>query len=162
MKKAIFTIVIIIVAVTGFIIADKQTEHGLLKEIEYAITPDPMENNRYDEGQCTHYIFEKVKADGNMIESGWSDAKYWAEKAQEDSYTVNGTPEQGAVLQTEQGELGHVAYIESVNEDGSIEVSEMNLAEAYEITERTIEAEDVDQYDYIHPKENPYDKKEDA
>lgn len=162
MKKAIFTATILIMAVTGFVIADNQTEDGLLKEIEYAIMPDPMEYNSYDEGQCTHYIFEKVKADGNMIETSWSDAKYWAEKAQEDNYTVDGMPAQGAILQTEQGKLGHVAYIESVNEDGSIEVSEMNLVEAYEITERTIEAEDIDQYDYIHPKENPYDKRKES
>lgn len=158
----IFTAVILIIAATGLIIADNQTEDGLLKEIEYIIMPDPMENNRYDAGQCTHYIFEKVKEDGNMIESDWDDAKYWAESAQEDDYTVNGMPAQGAILQTDQGELGHVAYIESINEDGSIEISEMNLVEAYEITERTIEEGEIDQYQYIHPEENPYDEKEEA
>lgn len=162
MKKAIISAVLIIMAVTGFIIADNRTEDGLVNEIKYIIMPDPMENNRYDEGQCTHYIFEKIKTDGNMIESDWSDAEYWSERAEEDDYTVNGDPAEGAILQTEQGELGHLAYIESVNDDGSIEISEMNLVEPYEITERTITAEDIDQYDYIHPKENPYDKEEEG
>ncbi|WP_411843131.1 CHAP domain-containing protein [Salinicoccus sp. HZC-1] len=161
MKKAIITAILLIAAVTGLIIADNKTEDGLINEIKYTIMPDPMANNRYDEGQCTHYIFEEVKADGNMIESDWSDAKYWSEKAEEDGYTVNSEPAEGAILQTEQGKLGHVAYIESVNDDGSIEISEMNLVEAYEITERTIKAEDIAQYDYIHPQENPYDKRED-
>ncbi len=162
MKKIIITAAVIMIAAAGLVTLNSQTDEGLLKEIEYIIMPDPMENNRYDDGQCTHYIFEKVKADGKMIESDWSDAKYWAERAQDDGYNVNGQPAEGSILQTGTGKLGHVAYIEAVNEDGSIEISEMNLVEAYEITERTIQAEDIDKYEYIHPKENPYDKKEDA
>lgn len=162
MKKIIFTAAVIMIAAAGVVTLNNQTDEGLLKEIEYIIMPDPMENNRYDEGQCTHYIFEKVKADGGLIESDWSDAKYWAKRAQEDGYAVNGQPAEGSILQTEAGKLGHVAYIEAVNEDGSIEISEMNLVEVYEITERTIEADDIDKYEYIHPEENPYDKKEDA
>ena len=40
--------------------------------------------------------------------------------------TVNNTPKAGAVMQTSQGAYGHVAYVESVNDDGSVKVSEMN------------------------------------
>ena len=43
-----------------------------------------------------------------------------------DGYTVNNTPKAGAVMQTSQGAYGHVAYVESVNDDGSVKVSEMN------------------------------------
>ena len=157
MKRTILTALILILAVTGFIAFNDRSEEGLVKEIEYAVMPDPMEHNRYDEGQCTHYIFERVKTDGNMIEKGWSDAEHWAKKAEEDGYTVNAEPSEGAILQTERGELGHVAYIEAVNDDGSIEISEMNFVEAYKVTERTIGAGDTDRYRYIHPKENPYD-----
>ena len=156
MKRTILTATILILAVTGFIAFNDQSEDGLVKKIEYAVMPDPMEHNRYDEGQCTHYIFEQVKTDGNMIEKSWSDAEHWAEKAAEDGYMVNAEPAEGAILQTERGELGHVAYIETVNDDGSIEISEMNFAEAYEVTSRTIDAGDTDQYRYIHPKENPH------
>lgn len=162
MKRTILTATILILAVTGFIAFNDQSEEGLVKKIEYAVMPDPMEHNRYDEGQCTHYIFEQVKQDGHMIEKGWSDAKHWATNAEEDGYMVNAQPAEGAILQTERGELGHVAYIETVNDDGSIEISEMNFDEAYEITERTIDASDTDRYLYIHPKENPYDNSGEA
>lgn len=117
---------------------------------------DPMTHNTYDQGQCTYYVFDKVKADGNMIEKSWRDAEHWADRAEEDGYVVNNTPEEGALLQTDAGPIGHVAYIESINENGSINISEMNLHEAYEITERTIDADQLEDYQFIHPKENPH------
>src|SRR5699024_12351925 len=61
-------------------------------------------------------------------------------------------PAEGAILQTSQGDLGLVAYIETVNDDGSIEISEMNRVEPYEVTERTIGAGDTGQYRYIDRK----------
>ena len=91
-----------------------------------------------------------------MIEKSWRDAEHWADRAEEDGYVVNNTPEEGALLQTDAGPIGHVAYIESINEDGSINISEMNLHEAYEITERTIDADQLGEYQFIHPKENPH------
>lgn len=117
---------------------------------------DPMHHNTYDKGECTYYVFDKVKADGNMIESSWRDAEHWAYKSEEDGYVVNNTPKEGALLQTDTGPIGHVAYIEHINEDGSIHISEMNLHEAYEITERTIDSEQLETYQFIHPKENPH------
>ena len=32
----------------------------------------------------------------------------------------------GSILQSSKGKYGHVAYIETINEDGSMQVSEMN------------------------------------
>lgn len=162
MKRTILTALILTLSVTGFIAFNVQSGEGLVKDIQYIVLPDPMEHNRYDEGQCTHYIFKQIKTDGNMIEKDWSDAEHWAKRAEEDGYTVNAEPAEGAILQTSQGDLGHVAYIETVNDDGSIEISEMNRVEPYEVTERTIGAGDTGQYRYIHPKENPYDDSEDA
>lgn len=157
-KKGFAVLVIIGLAVAGLFIADSQTEDGLWETLEYHLLPDPMANNTYDAGECTYHVFEKVKAQGDMIETDWRDAEQWAENAEGDGYTVNDEPKAGAILQTERGELGHVAYIESVNEDGSLHISEMNYTEPYEVTERTITADDTGRYSYIHPKENPRPK----
>ena len=42
--------------------------------------------------------------------------------------------------------------IETINEDGSMQVSEMNYTQPYEITKRTIHTYDIKNYYYIHPQ----------
>lgn len=156
MKRFALISLIIIAAVCGLVYADTRTENGLLEELGIILTPDPMKNNTYDQGECTYYVFKKVKDDGMMIERSWGNAEHWAGRAEKDDYTVNEKPAKGALMQTERGEIGHVAYIESVNNDGSFEISEMNFHKPSEITERTILAEDIADYNYIHPKVNKH------
>ena len=45
---------------------------------------------------------------------------------------------------------GHVAYVERVNKDGSIFISEMNWIAPYIVSTRTISASEVDSYTFIH------------
>ncbi|CAM4190548.1 CHAP domain-containing protein [Lacicoccus alkaliphilus] len=157
MKRLITTLIVILMIGGGLYYADLQSEDGLIEDIKYIVLPDPMANNTYDEGECTHHVFELVKNDLNMIERRWGDAEHWAERAAADGYTVNRTPQEGSILQTSRGEIGHVAYVTAVDED-AIEISEMNYYEPFEVTERTIEAENIEDYHYIHPKENPRPK----
>lgn len=161
MKRVILTIIIIIAAASGLIYADSKTDDGLIEELRIMLTPDPMKNNTYDQGECTYYVFDKVKEDGMMIERTWSDAEFWAGRAEDDGYLVNDVPEEGSLMQTDRGEIGHVAYIETVHDDGSFEVSEMNFLAAYEVSERTITTEEAGNYKYIHPKVNKHADRED-
>ncbi|MFB9860477.1 CHAP domain-containing protein [Salinicoccus siamensis] len=156
--KKWFTAIIIALLAIGLYYVDNQMEDGLWAKIEYMVLPDPMVYNAYEKGECTFYVFEKIKEDGNMIGVDWYDAGMWASNATDDDYKVDQEPAPGAVLQTERGELGHVAYIESVKKNGSLVISEMNYNTPYEITERLIPAEKVGNYSYIHPKENPRPK----
>ena len=48
------------------------------------------------------------------ISSSWGDAKHWDDRAKEEGYKVNGKPSEGSILQTDYGELGHVAIVEEV------------------------------------------------
>lgn len=160
MKRVTLAVIIIAAAAFGLIYADSKTDDGLMEELRILITPDPMENNTYDEGECTYYVFDKVQQDGMMIERSWSNAEYWADRAEEDGYVVNDVPETGALMQTGRGEIGHVAYIESVNDDGSFNITEMNFLEPYEVTERTIDEENTGDYQYIHPKVNKHADRE--
>ncbi len=68
-------------------------------------------------------VFDRV---GGKIGSTWGNASNWANAAARAGYTVNNTPKAGAIMQTTQGAYGHVAYVESVNSNGSVRVSEMN------------------------------------
>lgn len=107
-------------------------------------------NNLYTPGQCTYYVFDKRAADGKNISTFWGDAKYWASQAQSAGFKVDHKPQQGAILQTPLGIWGHVAYVEHVNIDGSIYISEMNYIAPFIISNRTIDASEVASYSYIH------------
>ncbi|WP_415425647.1 CHAP domain-containing protein [Staphylococcus borealis] len=115
---------------------------------------NPMKFNLYAKGQCTYYVFDRIRQDGNMISNKWGDAKYWAAKADEEGYTVNNEPSVGAILQYPKGQYGHVAYIDKVHQDGSLTVFDMNYNKPYEVTKRTVHDNQVDEFNYIHPKEN--------
>lgn len=154
MKKLIIIFIAILIAVSSLIYIDNQTEDGLIEKLRIILTPDPMEYNSYDPGQCTHYVFDKVKEDGNMIERRWGDAEHWASRAKDDDYLVDSIPQEGSILQTERGEIGHIAYIETIHDNGSVTISEMNYYKPYEVTERTIEKSEVGTYQYVHPKIN--------
>ncbi|MEJ7482916.1 CHAP domain-containing protein, partial [Staphylococcus warneri] len=81
----------------------------------------------------------------------WSDAKYWASNAANDGYQVDNTPSVGAIMQSTPGPYGHVAYVERINGDGSILISEMNYANGpYNMNYRTIPASEVSSYAFIH------------
>ena len=85
---------------------------------------------------------DRVKEDHHLISNQWGDAKHWANKAKKQGYTVNENPTKGSILHYPKGKHGHVAYVEQVNNDGSLIVSDMNFRKPYEITTRFV---DVDQ-----------------
>jgi surface antigen len=84
---------------------------------------------------CTNYV-AYVESTVNGATSPGNDlgnAKDWAVNAQAKGYTVNSAAAKGAVAQWDAnaggaGSSGHVAYVESVNADGSITISEDNYA----------------------------------
>ncbi|MBK3719697.1 Secretory antigen SsaA precursor [Staphylococcus arlettae] len=105
-------------------------------------------SNLYTAGQCTYYVYDKV---GGKIGSTWGNASNWASAAASSGYTVNNTAKAGSILQSSTGAMGHVAYVENVNSDGSVEVSEMNYGQgAGVVTPRTISASEASSYNYIH------------
>ena len=104
-------------------------------------------SNAYTAGQCTYYVYDKV---GGKISSNWGNASNWANAAAQDGYNVSNSPKQGAIMQTSQGAYGHVAYVENVNSDGSIKVSEMNYnGGPGNVSTRTISASQAGSYNYI-------------
>jgi len=108
--------------------------------------------NRYAYGNCTWYAYERRAAMGMAVGSFWGNGGSWGYSARAAGYATNNTPAYGAVL-VEAGSPGHVAVVESVSEDGTVVVSEMNNS-AYGgfniINNRTISAGQASLYQYIH------------
>jgi LysM repeat protein len=92
----------------------------------------PYVNNRFPVGWCTYY----VATWRNVTWTG--DAGWWYDNAKAQGYAVGATPKVGAIMVTWESYLGHVAYVESVNSDGSWTVSEMNYVGFDVIDWRTI------------------------
>lgn len=79
--------------------------------------------NTYDYGYCTWYVKNRR---GGSIPNSLGNANTWYARAAGSGMAVGSAPRAGAVGTTTRGALGHVVYVESVNADGTVNVSEMN------------------------------------
>ena len=101
----------------------------------------------YAAGQCTQWAWYNRKD----IPSNLGNANTWARRAAAAGFRVDRTPSAGAIFQTTSGWYGHVGYVESVNADGSIVVTEMNYNyRTYLVIRATIPASAVGNFNYIH------------
>lgn len=90
----------------------------------------------------------------------WGNAYSWDDNARAWGYRVDHNPAPNTIGQTDSGYWGHVFWVESVNYDGSINVTEYNNAWATQLYSgvyqygsfgsRTISAGEVWQYNFIH------------
>jgi surface antigen len=97
-------------------------------------------------GQCTFYVATKVQIPWH------GDAWTWYGSAQAAGWPVGTTPRPGAVMVTwESRVFGHVAYVESINSDGSWWVSEMNYVGWGVIDQRLVRPGSVPLIGFIYP-----------
>lgn len=96
--------------------------------------------NTYYNGYCTWYAKNKRPDLPNRLGNGGQ----WVANAAAQGYATGSTPRVGAIAETS----GHVAYVESVNPNGTINISEMNGPAGYGVVgTRTVPA---NQYNYIY------------
>lgn len=91
-------------------------------------------SNTYDYGYCTWYVKNRR---GASIPNSLGNANTWYSRAAGAGMAVGSEPRAGAVGTTTRGSLGHVIYVESVNGDGTINISEMNAPVFGGVTYRT-------------------------
>lgn len=94
-------------------------------------------SNTYDYGYCTWYVKNRR---GASIPNSLGNANTWYSRAAGMGMAVGSVPKPGAVGTTTRGALGHVVYVESVNADGSANISEMNAPTWGAVTYRTAAA----------------------
>ncbi|MGK2896562.1 MAG: CHAP domain-containing protein [Candidatus Saccharimonadales bacterium] len=78
--------------------------------------------------ECVSYTAYKVAASGRHMPywGGIGNANQWDDNARVSGIPVNSTPAVGAIAQTDAGPYGHVMYVEAVNSDGTISISQYN------------------------------------
>ncbi|MBR3131886.1 LysM peptidoglycan-binding domain-containing protein [Candidatus Saccharibacteria bacterium] len=103
---------------------------------------------RIGRGQCVDWA-SHMRPDLGALLLG--NANAWARNAAAHGYLVDRNPAAGAIFQTSSGWYGHVGYVEAVNGDGSITVTEMNYSYVpYRVIRATIPANKVGNFNYIH------------
>lgn len=113
-------------------------------------TGDASTANTYDYGYCTFWTAQRRIEVGKPIPNNWGDAHTWDDGAILAGYTVDHTPGLYAIMQTDAGKLGHVAFVEKVGLDGSWEVSEMNVKGWDILSSRTFQPWQAKDYKFIH------------
>jgi surface antigen len=90
--------------------------------------------------ECTSYVAFKINEEAGTLSepyfftnymqgSHWGNAGNWASNASSLGYVVDNNPKKGSIAEWNAGELGpvgHVAYVEDVNQDGSVNLTEYN------------------------------------
>jgi len=106
--------------------------------------------------ECTSFVAWRLNSRNHVAFNDyyrgpkWSHAKYWDNVARSLKIPVNGTPAVGAVAQTDAGSMGHVAWVESVNSNGTVTIEEYNRANTGRYSERKVSKA---LFSYIHIKD---------
>ena len=112
----------------------------------------------YPYGQCTWYVYERVQQFDKHVGGQWGDAHNWDNSAEDAGYSVSTTPKNHTAVVFEAGQsgasalYGHVAFVEKVNDDGSIIISESNVKGLGIVSYRQIDADTTSSLHYIQPK----------
>ncbi len=77
-------------------------------------------------GWCTWYAWQWRYENGNPLPGGLGNARYWAGQLSAKGYSIGREPAYGAVFVSQAGYYGHVGIVTGVNDDGSIEITDMN------------------------------------
>lgn len=116
------------------------------------IIPYPQTIDAYAWGNCTRWAATRRAEIGDPIPTSWGNAATWAIRAARDGYLVDRHPTQGSIMQTpySAGGLGHVAFVESVDPDGTWHISEMNAVGLDKVDYRALPASAAAYYSFIH------------
>ena len=101
-------------------------------------------NGKFSYGYCTWYVASRRPVP-------WTgDAWAWYGGSRALGFATGKTPEPGAIMVTWESPVGHVAYVETVNADGSFVVSEMNYRGWDIVSTRTLRPNQVPLIGFIY------------
>jgi len=80
--------------------------------------------------QCVSYTAWKVMEKTGYAPKYWGNANQWPGSASGAGYKTGSTPKAGSVGVISAGQYGHVVWIESVNGDGTVNISQYNYLNA--------------------------------
>jgi surface antigen len=107
--------------------------------------------NGYDYGYCTWYAAIRRAQIGRPVPSNLGNASSWKILAQRAGLGVGNAPAAGAVIWTPPRDYyGHVGFVERVDPDGTVHVTEMNTVGWGVVSSKTLTPEQAAGYGYIY------------
>ena len=113
--------------------------------------------NAYEFSQCTWWVYVRRSQLGLPVGSHFGNGNMWADSARGLGYWVDRTPRHvGDIMVFRAGQAGsdpfygHVAIVEKINPDGSIETSESGASLHGKTFSRKFDAKQLSQYQFIH------------
>jgi surface antigen len=109
-------------------------------------------NDYYAWGNCTWWVSIRRSQTSEPIPNSWGNAATWAYYAAHDGYLVDHTPTYGSIMQTSAVDhgLGHVAFVESVEPNGTWTISEMNVLGLDVVDYKSMPAAAASGFNFIH------------
>ncbi len=105
----------------------------------------------YDYGYCTWYASVRRAQIGRPVPSNLGNASTWKILAQRAGHGIGNTPQAGAIIWTPPRDYyGHVGFVESVDADGTVHISEMNTVGWGRVSTKTLTPEQAASYGYIY------------
>lgn len=130
----------------------EQTDSSIVTNPNYQ--PSYAAYNGYAFGNCTWHAANRRTQVGKPIPNNLGNAATWASLASSAGFSVSGTPQQYDVVYHKNiwisGGYGHVAFVEKVNDDGSLLVSDMNYVGFNVVSNRTVTPSEFNEYLFIH------------
>jgi surface antigen len=107
-------------------------------------------------GNCTYWTFAMRLWANKPIPTTWGNANTWDDNAVLDGYLVDHLPAVSSIMQTDDGDFGHVAFVTTINnETGQWTISEMNAPRLNVVSTRTFDKSSAIFYNFIHDKKEP-------
>ena len=149
---SVMTFLILMPVITVFAYADVTTS----TQASSMSTITSYPGDYYAWGNCTWWAAMRRSQIGEPIPNSWGNAATWAYYAQTDGYVVDHTPSYGAIMQTPNVDngLGHVAFVESVDLNGTWNISEMNVLGLDVVDYKAMPASAASEYNFIHTQES--------
>ena len=107
--------------------------------------------NGYDYGYCTWWASVRRAQIGRPIPSNLGNAITWKSLAAQAGLGTGNTPAAGAVIWSPASSgYGHVGFVESINPDGSVNVTDMNVRGWNVVSNRTLSPAEAAGFGYIY------------
>ena len=101
--------------------------------------------------ECTSFAAWRLHSHNGFEMPFHANANRWGAKAQALGYTVNHSPSVGSIAYWDTSTRSHVAWVEQVNPDNTVEIEQYNIGETGKYSEATIASSDPS--GYIHFKD---------
>ncbi|MGX7263165.1 glucosaminidase domain-containing protein [Enterococcus crotali] len=112
----------------------------------------------YAAGNCTQYVYNRIVQLDGYVETTMGNGMDWGTTGKANGYEVTSKPKAGTAVSFQptvagaDGTYGHVAFVEHVYDDGSILISEMNVAGLGMVSFRVIDKDTANTLAYVTPK----------